>query len=393
MTVAIFLALALMLLFGIHWYLWARFVRDTRLGNPWRAIASGALMAAALSIPTTLFVLRRSIGPFGGSTNLAWIAFTWLGFMFLFFVLWLGIDAARSGAWLIRRLGGGVPLSEERRRLLARWLAGGVLVTASAVGGLGIRAAVGPVAVRRVEVALGRLRREHDGITVAQLTDLHIGPTIGARELTALVETTNSLDPDIIAITGDLVDGSVDELRAAVAPLAQLRARHGVFFVTGNHEYFSGAAQWVAEISRLGIRVLRNERVSIESKGSAFDLAGVDDASASRSGLPGHGEDLTKALAGRDRARVLLLLAHQPRTVLRAAPFEVDLQLSGHTHGGQIWPFGLLVRLQQHFLAGLHRHGETQLYVSRGTGYWGPPMRVAAPAEISQIVLRAREKV
>jgi predicted MPP superfamily phosphohydrolase len=390
MTVVIFLALALMLLLGIHWYLWVRLVRDTRLRNPWRTIASAALIAAALSVPATLFVLRRSMAHFGGSSYLAWVAFTWLGLMFLFFVLWLAVDAVRSGAWVIRRLGGGAPLSEERRRFIARSLAGGVIVTASAVGAAGIRAAVGPVAVRRVEVALGRLPREHDGITVVQLTDLHIGPTIGAHELTALVETTNALDPDIVAITGDLVDGSVDELRDAVAPLAQLRARHGVFFVTGNHEYFSGAAQWVAEISRLGIRVLRNERVSIENKGSAFDLAGVDDASAARSGVPGHGEDLAKALAGRDRSRALLLLAHQPRTVLRAAPFGVDLQLSGHTHGGQIWPFGLLVRLQQHFLAGLHRHGDTQLYVSRGTGYWGPPMRVAAPAEIAQIVLRAR---
>src|SRR5438552_2544875 len=167
-TVAIFLALGLMLLFGIHWYLWNRFVRDTRIGNPWRAITSGALIAGGLSVPATLFVLRRSAGHLsvghpGLSTILAWAAFTWLGLMFLFFVLWLGIDGARSSAWLIRRLGGGAPLSEERRLFLARWLAGGVAVTASAVGGAGIRAALGPVAVRRVEVTLGRLRREHDG--------------------------------------------------------------------------------------------------------------------------------------------------------------------------------------------------------------------------------------
>src|SRR5438045_2007285 len=176
-TVAIFLSLGLMLLFGIHWYLWNRFVRDTRIGNPWRAITSGALIAGGLSVPATLFVLRRSdghlsaghlsAGHLGVSTILAWVAFTWLGLMFLFFVLWLGIDAARSSVWLIRRLGGGAPLSEERRLFLARWLAAGVAVSASAVGGAGMRAALGPVAVRRVEVTLDRLRREHDGMTVA----------------------------------------------------------------------------------------------------------------------------------------------------------------------------------------------------------------------------------
>jgi predicted MPP superfamily phosphohydrolase len=170
--------------------------------------------------------------------------------------------------------------------------------------------------------------------------------------------------------------------------LKDLRAKHGVFFVTGNHEYFSGATAWVAEIARLGIRVLRNERIAVGQGDGAFFLAGVDDRSAAR--YPdGHGEDLGRALAGRDASRAVVLLAHQPRTVLDAARYGVDLQISGHTHGGQIWPFGALVRLQQRFLAGLGRHGDTLIYVSRGTGYWGPPMRLAAPAEISQLVLRA----
>jgi uncharacterized protein len=195
--------------------------------------------------------------------------------------------------------------------------------------------------------------------------------------------------PDVVAITGDLVDGTVDELRDAVAPLGSLKAKYGVFFVTGNHEYFSGARAWVEELSRIGIRVLRNERVSIGEVGAAFDLAGVDDRSARRFSDDGHGEDLAKALSGRDEARAVVLLAHQPRTVLDAAAFGVDLQLSGHTHGGQIWPFGALVRLQQQFLAGLARHRDTLIYVSRGTGYWGPPMRLFAPAEITQIVLRS----
>ena len=387
MTFAIFLTLVVALLGAIHWYLWRRFVFDTRLDNPWRAIATGLIVAAGISIPAGVFLARRVAGH--PARALVWIAFTWLGLMFLMFVLGLAVDLGKLGARLTRRLRRTAPVDDDRRRFVARSLAGGVIAVGGAVGAAGMRAALGPIAVGRVEVKLGRLPRAHDGFTLAQLTDLHIGPTIGARELEAVVHTTNGLQPDLIAITGDLVDGSVAELRAAVRPLGDLRARHGVFFVTGNHEYFSGAAQWVEEISRLGIRVLRNERVTIENKGSAFDLAGVDDRSAARSGVPGHGEDLGRALGGRDRDRVAILLAHQPRTVQRAAEHGIDLQLSGHTHGGQIWPFGLLVRLQQHFLSGLHQVGTTQLHVSRGTGFWGPPMRVAAPAEITQLVLRA----
>jgi uncharacterized protein len=226
-------------------------------------------------------------------------------------------------------------------------------------------------------------------MTLVQITDLHVGPTIGRDKVAEVVAATNALAPDIIAITGDLVDGTVASLRDAVAPLRELRARHGVFFVTGNHEYFSGAGPWMEELARLGIRVLRNERVRIGEGAVAFDLAGVDDRSAARSGLPGHGEDLPAALNGRDRSRPVVLLAHQPRTVLDAAEHGVDLQISGHTHGGQIWPFGFLVRLQQGFLVGLRRHKDTQLYVSRGTGYWGPPMRLGSPPEITQLVLRS----
>ena len=309
--------------------------------------------------------------------------------MFLLFVGFLATDVVRLMAWLSRRLTHSVPPDGERRQFLARWLAGGVAVTGGGLAAWSVRAALGPVSVRRVEVPLHRLKRQHDGLVIAQLTDLHIGPTIGRSQLQAIVDTTNALGADIVAITGDLVDGSVEELRDAVAPLAQLRARHGVFFVTGNHEYFSGAPQWVEEVSRLGIRVLRNERVEINHNGEVLDLAGVDYASAARFGH-GHGEDLGRALSNRVPGRSVVLMAHQPRTARRSAAYGVDLQLSGHTHGGQIWPFGALVALQQIFLAGLHRQGDTRVYVSRGTGYWGPPMRLGAPSEISQLVLRAR---
>jgi predicted MPP superfamily phosphohydrolase len=174
-----------------------------------------------------------------------------------------------------------------------------------------------------------------------------------------------------------------------VAPLGTLAAKHGVFFVTGNHEYYAGADEWIAHLPTLGVRVLRNERVSVGGGADSFDLAGVDDYNAH--GFPGHGPDLQRAVSGRDPSRELVLLAHQPREVHRAAEHGVGLQLSGHTHGGQIWPWNFAVKLQQPYVAGLVRHKTTQLYVSRGTGYWGPPMRLGAPAEITQLVLTRGE--
>jgi predicted MPP superfamily phosphohydrolase len=382
----IFLSIVLTTLLGLHYYLWSRLVRDPHLPPPWHTIASAMLIAAAASVPAT-FLLRRAAPP--ALRLVAWPAFIWIGVMFLLVVTLAGTDLLRVMFALLRRATGNEAANPERRAFFARWLAGGAVATASGLGMVAMRSALGPVAVRRVEVPLRRLAREQDGITLAQLTDLHIGPTIGQRDLSNLVVRTNALLPDVVVITGDLVDGSVDELRDTVAPLAELKAKYGVFFVTGNHEYFSGASAWVREISRLGIRVLRNERVTIGDRDTGFDLAGVDDRSAVRASEEGHGEDLEKALAGRDPTRAVVLLAHQPRTVIDAARWGVDLQLSGHTHGGQIWPFGALVRLQQRFLAGLGRQGDTIIYVSRGTGYWGPPMRLFAPAEITQIVLRS----
>jgi predicted MPP superfamily phosphohydrolase len=385
-AVLVFLLSALTVIAGLHYYLWLRLIRDPHWPAPWPSLATTVLILAALSIPATLVLLR--VSPYVVRL-MAWPAFVWIGLMFLGVVVLAGADVLRLAIFLGRRAMNSSPFEPERRLFFARCLSTGALVAAGGLGIAGMRSALSAVKVHRIEIPLRRLTSRHDGITLVQLTDLHIGPTIRKRDLADIVHRTNSLLPDLVAITGDLVDGTVAELRDAVSPLAELRAKHGVFFVTGNHEYFSGAASWVEEISRLGIRVLRNERVVIGGAEAGFDLAGVDDRSAARSSEEGHGEDLAKALGGRDPKRAVILLAHQPRTVLDAAKFGVDLQLSGHTHGGQIWPFGALVRLQQRFLAGLGRHGDTTIYVSRGTGYWGPPMRLFAPAEITQIVLRS----
>ena len=217
---------------------------------------------------------------------------------------------------------------------------------------------------------------------------MHVGPTIGKDFIEELVGTINALAPDAVVITGDLVDGSVTELGALVAPLKDLRAKDGVFFVTGNHEYYSGVDDWLAHLRTLGVRVLRNERLALRegAAGGGLDLAGVDDHSAHQFGR-GHGTDLDKALGDRDASRALVLLAHQPKTVLAAVRHAIDLQLSGHTHGGQIWPWGYAVRIDQPHVAGLHDHEGAKIYVSRGTGYWGPPVRIGAPAEITRIEL------
>jgi predicted MPP superfamily phosphohydrolase len=250
----------------------------------------------------------------------------------------------------------------------------------------------GRARVERVEVVLSRLPEALDGMRVVQLTDVHIGLTLGRRFAERVVEAVNRLEPDVIVITGDLVDGTVERLASAVAPLARLSAAHGVYFVTGNHEYYSGGQAWCEHLSSMGLTVLRNERVSIGQGRESFDLAGVDDYGAHAFG-GGHGADLARALSGRDPGRELVLLAHQPRAVVEAAAHGVGLQLSGHTHGGQIWPFNHLVPLQQPVVAGLSQIGDTQIYVSRGTGYWGPPMRLGSPPEISELVLRSGRRV
>jgi predicted MPP superfamily phosphohydrolase len=237
--------------------------------------------------------------------------------------------------------------------------------------------------VRHVRVPLARLPRSASGYTIVQLTDVHVGPTIGREFVERVVREANALAPDMVVITGDLVDGTVEQLRDLVEPLRDLRTRDGVFFVTGNHEYYSGADEWVAHLATLGVRVLRNERVAIRD---AFDLAGVDDVSAARM-LPHHGQDVARAVAGRDPARAVVLLAHQPKTLKHALAADVDLQLSGHVHGGQMVPFNWLARLDQPLVAGLHRVEKTWVYVSTGTGYWGPPMRVGPGAEVTRIEL------
>jgi predicted MPP superfamily phosphohydrolase len=281
------------------------------------------------------------------------------------------------------------PLDADRRAFLARITGGAALAVATGEVVLGARAALGDAEVVDVPVTLERLPPGLDGFTIVQITDLHVGNTVGADLVADVVRRANALRPDLFVLTGDLVDGRVAEIGHRMAPLADLAAPHGVYSVTGNHEYFWNADEWIAQLALLGIPTLRNQRVEIRRGDDLFYLAGIDDHGAARFAR-GHGPNLAEALAGRDPSRAVVLLAHQPRQVAVAARQDVCFQLSGHTHGGQIWPWHYLVSLQQGGLvAGRYTRGRTQLYVSRGAGYWGPPVRVGAPAEITRVILRA----
>lgn len=383
----VFLGVVCSIITGLHYYFWVRLVRDTRLAGRARRVATAGAVGLVLLIVATMLT-GRLLPPLG--RVLAWPGFTWMGMAFILFVVLLALDLVRLVTTLVARWGGGA-IDPSRRVFMARLFAGFALTTLAGLTAAAVRATRGTIAVKRVEITLDRLPAALDGTRIVQLCDLHVGGLVGRAFVERVVREANQLDADVVAIVGDLVDGSVEELRPAIAPLAGLRARHGVFFVTGNHEYYgrSGARTWMDEITTMGIRVLLNERVAIGSPQAGFDLAGVPDHGAVRFPEDGPAENLAQALAGRDPSRAVVLLAHQPVTVRKAARHGVDLQLSGHTHGGQIWPWGLLVYLQQPFIRGLHRVGETQAYVSCGTGFWGPPMRLGAPAEITEVILRA----
>ncbi|GID76637.1 metallophosphoesterase [Paractinoplanes deccanensis] len=244
--------------------------------------------------------------------------------------------------------------------------------------------------VRRVDVTVPRLGRGLDGLRLVLLTDTHYGPIDRSRWSRRVTEVVNTLDADVVAHTGDIADGEVAQRRTQAAPLADIRASMARVYVTGNHEYFSGAQRWVEHMASLGWEALHNRYVEVTRDGATLIIAGVDDRTAAGSGVPGHHADHEAALAGADPSLPILLLAHQPAQITGAIAHGVDLQISGHTHGGQIWPFHYLVRLDQPVLQGLSRHSDrTQLYTSRGTGFWGPPFRVFAPSEITLLTLHA----
>ncbi|OKI88209.1 metallophosphoesterase [Streptomyces sp. CB02414] len=425
-----------------NWYVWRRLFRDTTRGpGPVRRIGA-VVIAGGWVLAVGALVAERAGAPFWLQRVLAWPGFLWLA---LSIYLLLAVLAGEIVRPLLRRFlerraagrrqaepeprtpaadtrripagtappktpeapdtgtpdadadadadaGTGTPATPpesplalpSRRLFVSRVVAGAAAAAAVGTVGYGTYGVLNGPSVKRVTVPLAKLPRAAHGFRIAVVSDIHLGPVLGRGFAQKVVDTINSTQPDLIAVVGDLVDGSVKDLGPAAAPLAQLKARHGAYFVTGNHEYFSGAEQWVAEVRRLGLIPLENARTELPH----FDLAGVNDVAGEDEG---QGPDYAKALGDRDRARACVLLAHQPVMIHDAVDHGVDLQLSGHTHGGQLWPGNLIAGAANPTLAGLERYGDTQLYVSRGAGAWGPPTRVGAESDITVVELASRQ--
>ena len=386
---AFFLLIPLAVVSGAFTYVWWRMV-----GGPFRSRrvrVVGSLLIAGLSacVPVGL---RHAVD---GSTWLlvaSWIGLVWAAVLFYLLLTLVVLEPVRLVARLLlaRRSTPAAPApigGLDRRTFLARATALTAGLTTLGTVGYGV-AEARTINVKPVSIGLKTLDPRLDGFRIAVLADVHLSETLRRPFLHRVVNTVNRLDVDAVAIVGDLVSGTVHDLGGDARELTNLRSRQGTYFVTGNHEWKFGAQDWIDYLPTLGVRVLRNERVEMAANGAAFDLAGVDDLSAEDWGV-GYGPSLDAALDGRDADRPVILLAHQPAEWRDARKYDVDLQLSGHTHGGQMWPYGYVVRREQPVLAGLAAKGQSQIYVSRGVGHTGPPVRVGAPPEISLVEIHS----
>lgn len=407
LRLVIFLSLISTVSVLAHVYLYRRLFRDTWKHPAWHKAGVAVMSALCVVLLGSRFFSR--LLPADTGLVLSQFGWFWFGVVIYLLLAVLSLGSMRSFTALVvrvkaRLLGAQavaaqpavaeaaaaepapVSVSEERRLFLARATAGVALAATGGVASYGMWRAFHPPSVTEVAVRLRGLPKALEGFTVLQLSDVHVGPLIQRRFMEAVVAQCNGLRPDLVTITGDLVDGSVSELGHAVSALQGLRSRHGTYFVTGNHEYYSGDGPWTEALQGMGVEVLRNRRVSIGEPGASFDLVGVDDWAAHRSGYE-QGYDLKAALAGREPDRAVVLLAHQPAGWREAAQAGVGLQLSGHTHGGQFFPFNLAISAIWEHDAGHFEENGNHIYVSRGTGFWGPPLRVAAPPEIVKVVL------
>jgi predicted MPP superfamily phosphohydrolase len=363
----------LSVLFAVPW--WTLLSAGTRWPTVVVVVGTLALAGAFVALPAMMMLghghRHRDWAAVTGDVLLGaiWVLFVW---SVLAQLLRLGLVAAGIG-------------DPVRSRVVAA----AVIAVVIALLGWGYAEAMRVPRTRHVDVTIPRLGSGLDGLRVAIITDTHYGPIDRSRWSAGVVDRVNELDADIACHLGDIADGTVPVREGQAAPLAGVRARLARVYVTGNHEYFSEALGWLDYMGRIGWDVLHNRHIVVERGGDQLVVAGVDDETAHGSGLDGHGADVGAALAGADGSLPILLLAHQPKQVPQAVRAGVDLQISGHTHGGQIWPFNFLVRIDQPVVHGLSRHSErTQLYTSRGTGYWGPPFRVFAPSEITVLTLR-----
>jgi len=364
----------------VHAYVWLRLVPDLGAVPGLAPALAVVLAASAVLIPTSMLARRRPAGRL--LLGAIWLGLLCMGLFSSLFVLTLLRDLVLAGASALAWFGtgGGHAVLAGPSALFV--VAASLLM--SVAGFVGARRVARVV---RVDIPLRGLPAGLDGFTIAQISDIHVGSTIRAPYVRRIVDAVNRLRPDMVAITGDLVDGSVADLAPHARPLAELASRHGTFFVTGNHEYYSGAHAWVEALRGMGMRVLMNEHAVLRHAGQELVVAGITDYSAHQFD-PAHRSDPQRAIDGAPAgAGARVVLAHQPRSAAATAAAGFDLQLSGHTHGGQFLPWNFFVRLQQPFVTGLHRQDGMWVYVNRGTGYWGPPMRFGVPSEITLLRL------
>ncbi|WP_345749566.1 metallophosphoesterase [Streptomyces sp. ODS28] len=421
---------------SVHLYLWRRLVRDVSVRGGWWRRAGSALVVLLPLCTVATFVSGRANAPFAVERALAWPGYMWLALMIYLLLTLAVVEPLR---WLLRRrwappaapsgtasgpetpdagaeaysppdssageisaaagkgsVGSDAAAAEEgdaagapekdlaRRALLSKTIAIGAGAVAAATVGTGAYGVLNGPTLKRVAVPLAKLPRGAHRYRIAVVSDMHLGPILGRAHTRRVVDLINSTQPDMVAIVGDLVDGTVDDLGPAADPLRDLRSRDGSFFVTGNHEYFGDARSWIEHLRTLDVHPLENARRELPY----FDLAGVNDVQGEETG---QGPDFKKALGDRDASRASVLLAHQPVQIHDAVRHGVDLQLSGHTHGGQLWPGNFLAGLANPTVAGLERYGDTQLYVTRGAGAWGPPVRVGAESDMTVVELHSAD--
>lgn len=442
--IIVFVVLVLAVFGGLHWYVWRRMVRDTTARPGVARRVGTALVVGGPFLMFAAIASERAGAPFWLQQVLAWPGFLWMAFsLYLLLALLVGevvrpllrrvlerrstpavetvgvredapvrarvpdleaepssepetssdadadADAgAEAGAGEAQTGPAEKPepaVTGPSRRLFVSRVVGGA-AAAAAVGtvGYGTYGVLRGPKVKRVTVPLAKLPRSAHGYRIAVVSDIHLNPLRGRSHCQRVVDAVNRTQPDLITVVGDLVDGEVSDLRAAAAPLAGLRSREGAFFVTGNHEYYVDTEEWIGHVRELGLTPLENAREELPY----FDLAGVNDLQGE--GTEHGGPDFGAALGDRDTRRTAVLMAHQPVQIYDAVDYGVGLQLSGHTHGGQLWPATYVAAMVNPTLAGLERYGDTQLYVTRGAGTWGPPVRVGADPDITVIRLESR---
>jgi predicted MPP superfamily phosphohydrolase len=396
-----FLIVAILILCFIYGYIGWRLILSLQLAFPWNLVSWSFLAIFFLST-ITIFLIRIFDINLSFKQHLDWINFTVLGFISLVFLFLL----IRDFGWILTSSAQKIykvvnskilnneivhkPFDSERRHFLIQSMNLGIIGLSLAATGYGFYEARRKSAIVEVDIPLINLPENFHGFRIVQFSDLHVGSTIKNGFVQTVVNQIKELKADMIVFTGDLVDGSVKGLTKDVEPLRELTAPYGKYFITGNHEYYSGVLDWCDKAKKLGFDVLNNENRTITKDNQKIILAGVTDVSGGNF-IPEHASNPKKALSDGNNGSTKILLAHQPRSIFDASKTGYDLQLSGHTHGGQMIPWQFLTRLAQPYMEGLHKHENTWIYVNKGTGYWGPPLRIGARSEIS--VLRLIKEV